>query len=77
MQKNQNDRFRRLKLYECAIDLIQNSRIVPVSKKSKEKPLEILHRLYGINANNQFFIVQIKESIKTGEKFFISVFPED
>lgn len=77
MSKNQNDRLRRLKQYSCGLDLIKNSKISPISKISTERQSEILHRFYGLNGNNELFVVQIKENIKNKEKCFISVFPQD
>lgn len=76
MTKNQGDRFRRLKLYNCAIDLIKNSRIRPESIKNPNKHNELLHRFEEQNANNEYFIVQIKEELSNGQKHFMSVFPK-
>lgn len=77
MTKNQSDRLRRLKQYSCGLDLIKNSKIRPSSRISKEKRSEMLHRFYGKNGCGEIFIVQVKENLRTGEKAFISVFPED
>ena len=74
--KNWLDRTRRLRQYPCAIDLIKNSRIMPFSQTNIDKKSEILHRFSGINGNNEKFFVQIKEDKKSGEKHFMSVFPE-
>jgi hypothetical protein len=74
-EKNQGDRLRRLRLYACGIDLIKNSRIVPLSQRNTERPSEILHRFYGVDFDGEQFIVQIKEHIKTREKNFMSVLP--
>lgn len=73
---NQNDKARRLKLYECGIELIQRSRYEPTSKENPNKPSEILHRFMGITKNKEMFKVQIKEDKRSGEKFLISIFPE-
>ncbi|MFA6270349.1 MAG: hypothetical protein WC657_04020 [Candidatus Paceibacterota bacterium] len=74
--KNWRDRVRRLKYYSCAIDLIKNSRVDPVSKENPNKKLEILHRFAGITKDKELFFVQIKEDKRSGEKYFTSVFPE-
>ncbi len=50
--------------------------MTPTSKRNSEKPKEILHRFYGINGNNESFLVQIKEDTRTGEKHFMSVLPQ-
>lgn len=76
MTKNRNDRFRRLRLYASAIDLIENSKIKSITVKNPNKSGEILHRFEGINQNTEQFIVQIKEDVKTEQKHFISVFPK-
>jgi acyl carrier protein phosphodiesterase len=74
-KKNFSDRKRRLGYYACALDLIQNSKIAPISKINPEDSLETLHRFSGVNGNSEEFFVQIKEDMKTGQKHFISVFP--
>lgn len=70
------DRFRRLKYFGCAIELIQESRFAPKSKENPNNPSEILHRFYGSTAEKDAFYVQIKEDKRTGQKFLISTFPE-
>lgn len=75
MEKNRNDRFRRLKFYSCAIDLMQNSHIKPISKDNPNRKDEILHRFTGITSNNEIFHIQVKENKKNSEKVFMSVFP--
>jgi hypothetical protein len=74
---NRGDRDRRIKLFPCAIDLIQNTKIDPESRDNPNKSSEILHRFYGLSRDNEKFCVQIKEDKRTGEKFFVSVFPYD
>lgn len=74
-KKNYWNKIRRLKYFPCAIELIQKSRIKPVSKINVDKKLEILHRFAGITSQNELFFVQIKENRKTGEKNLISIFP--
>lgn len=76
-QKTWPDRFRRLKYYACAVDLIQNSRVEPVSKPNPNKPKEILHRFAGATPDKELFFVQISEDSKTGNKGFVSVFPDE
>src|SRR3989338_1002915 len=71
------DRFRRLKYFGCAIELIQKSRFAPKSKENPNNPSEILHRFYGSTADDEAFYVQIKEDKRTGQKFLISTFPEN
>ena len=75
-QKNLRDRTRRLRFYACAVDLICNSRIAPISSKETNKSSEIFHRFSGITKEKQEFHVHIKVDVSRNEKHFISVFPE-
>jgi hypothetical protein len=75
-EKNWRDATRRLKLFECAIDLIRNNKFDPSSKDDPNNPAVILHRFAGSTKNGEKFFVQIKEDKKSGEKIFLSVFPE-
>lgn len=75
-QKNWRDRVRRLKLYSVALDLIQHSKIHPVTVQNPNKGSEVLHRFRGETKNKNRFIVQIKENKRTNQKVFLSVFPE-
>jgi hypothetical protein len=77
--QNQNfrDKIRRIKYFPCAIELIRKSKLNPSSKQNPNKPTEILHRFAGTTKENDLFYVQIKEDKKTGEKWLMSVFPEE
>ncbi len=75
-QKNWVDRFRRLKYYFCAIELIKNSRIDPETFQDVNNSKEILHRFSGVTKNGEEFFVQIKENKRTDQKYFVSVFPK-
>jgi len=72
--KNYWDQTRRMKFFDCAIELIQKSRFNPVSKDNPDIPSEILHRFAGFSGNELFF-VQIKEDKRSGRKSLISIFP--
>ena len=74
-EKNMRDRLRRLRYYACAIDLIQYSRIKPVTTRNTDLHSEIYYRFSGINRNQELFFVQIKEYHKRGEKYLMSIFP--
>ncbi|MCL5410824.1 MAG: hypothetical protein M1324_03135 [Patescibacteria group bacterium] len=76
-QKSPRDRIRRLKLLPCAIELIENSKNKPTSKKNPNNKNEILHRFGGVTLTGELFYVQIKENAKTKRRDFISVFPEE
>lgn len=73
--KNIQDRFRRLRFYNAAIELIINSSCKPESKQDPNDGGVILHRFTGRVVSGEWFCVQIKEGIRTGSKHFISVFP--
>lgn len=70
------DRRRRLPFFPCAIELIEKSRSAPVSGPNPRKKNEVLHRFAGSTPDNELFYVQIKEDLKTKQKFLMSVFPE-
>ena len=74
---NIKDKTRRLKYFPCAIELIQNSRIKPITKKNPNRQEELLHRFAGVTPDGDGFSVQVKEDIKSGQKWLISVFPWD
>jgi hypothetical protein len=73
-KKGLRDKARRLKLYNCAIELIGNSRLGP-SNEPYKSDTEILYRFLGLSADNRKFVVQIREDRKSGQKYFSSVFP--
>lgn len=74
-EKQEKDRVRRLRFFECAIDLIQNSRIDPESRENFAHKNELLHRFCGETFNGEKFIVQIKENKRTKRKDLISIYP--
>ncbi len=75
-KNNIRDKARRLKFYDCALDLIANSRVEPYSFQNPMTNKEILHRFAGLSKEGEMFYVQIKEDKRTDQKHFISVFPE-
>ena len=76
-KKNWRDRVRRMKYFGCAIELIEKTRFKPLSKNNPNKKLEVLHRFYGVSADDELFCIQIKEDKRRKQKFLISVFPPD
>lgn len=72
-QKPRADRKRRLKFYALAIDLIENSKLEPVTKKNPNGKNETVYRFAGISKENELFYVQIKEDVR-GQKYFMSAF---
>lgn len=75
-QKHPADRFRRLKFYECALDLINNCKVDPLSVQNPNRSRDILHRFFGQTKSGEEFIVQITENKRNHQKYFISVFPK-
>jgi len=75
-KQNWRDRIRRSRYFPAAIELIQRTSFEPVSKENPNRSSEILHRFSGITADSHLFFVQIKEEKRSGQKFFMSVFPE-
>jgi hypothetical protein len=76
-EKNIGDRTRRLNYYGCALDLVKNSSIDPVSKLNPKKSSETLHRFFGKTKSGDIFCVQVVENIKNKNRYLISVFPYD
>ena len=76
LQKNPEERTRRIKYFPCAIDLIKNSRITPISMENINNKNETLHRFTGKTKDGEVFFVQIKENKKNDKKYFMSCFPQ-
>ncbi|MDR1797863.1 MAG: hypothetical protein LBR44_10630 [Clostridiales Family XIII bacterium] len=74
-QKQHSDRARRLKFYQCALDLIRNTRFDPDFKDKAVKGRVTYYRYYGKAKSGESFIVQIYKD-KRGNKYFLSCFPE-
>lgn len=72
-QKPQADRKRRLKYYALAIDLIENSRAEPTTRKNPNGRKETVYRFAGVSKEGELFYVQIKQDAR-GQKFFMSAF---
>lgn len=72
--KSPRERMQRLKYFKVAIELIEQSRQAPLSKPNPNKP-EVLHRFAGLTRERFLFYVQIKETVSTGRKYFMSCFP--
>ncbi len=76
-QKHRGERLRRLKYYSCGLDLLKNSRYIPLIKINPENSSEKLYRFKGITKNGYIFFVQVKEDKNSKQKYFMSVFPEN
>lgn len=70
------DKIRRLKYYDCAIDLIRNSTIDPETKENVDNRSELLHRFTGTTGDREKFYFQVKEDKRSKRKDLISIFPE-
>ena len=75
-QKNWQDRFRRLKYYPCALEVIRYSNNAPIITRNPNNASEIFYRFIALTASKEQFCVQIKEETNNGQKHFISVFPQ-
>ena len=75
-EKHEKDRVRRLKFFECALDLIRNSTNNPETRENFKQKDELLHRFYGATKNREEFVVQIKENKRTKRKDLISIYPK-
>ena len=76
-QKSPKERFKRLKYFKAAIELVENSRQQPTSKPNPNKKNELLHRFAGQTKTKEIFYVQIKENIKTKTMYLMSAFPPE
>src|SRR5260221_4150022 len=72
--KTLNDKTRRLKLFECGLELIKNSTFEPTVKVNVQNSRETFYRFYGSTAGNILFAVQIKKD-KRGRLELLSIFP--
>ena len=74
-QKSPKERVKRLKYYQCAIDLIRNTSLSPDTVYTYTNMNVGLHRFYGQTKAGEYFCVQISENKRTHRKEFMSVFP--
>lgn len=74
-QKVSADRFRRLKLYICAVDVIRNCPYTPDTMQNPNKADELLHRYTALTKDGEQFYVQVRENKVSKRKDFMSVFP--
>lgn len=75
-QKSQKERIKRLRFFGAAVELVKNSRNVPIVKPNPNKSGEMVYRFAGLTAEKELFYVQIKED-KKKHKYFMSCFPPE
>jgi hypothetical protein len=75
MDKRIPARKQRLRYFNCAVELIENTRQPPITKRNPNGRNELVHRFTGITAEGTVFYVQIKEELGSGRKYFMSAFP--
>lgn len=75
--KREKERTRRLKYFDCGIDLIRNTSFDPETKDNPNKKSELLHRFLGITKTKEKFFVQIKQDKKGERKDLMSIFPDN
>lgn len=71
MQEHRKVRFKRLKFYNAAIDLMRKSRCEPYTII---KNGDYLHRFYGKTKEGSEYCVQVKQDKRSGRLDFVSVF---
>lgn len=76
-QKGFRERIRRLKFLPCVLELIQNSRCKPNVLSDPHDKQAKLYRFLGLSKEGKLFYVQIKEGLKTEQRFLMSIFPVD
>lgn len=67
--------MRRIALYAAALEVMQKSTVAPEIKQNPNRKSEILYRFFGITKEKEKLVVQIKEDVKSKQKFLISIFP--
>ncbi len=76
-QKSPKERFKRLKYFEAAIEVIKSSRNAPSIRENPNKRNETLYRFAGLTRDKELFYAQIKEDKKHSRKYFMSCFPPE
>jgi len=74
-QKPRGERMRRIKYYQCALDLLRNTPFEPETRQNPNGKNELVHRFAGMTHEGDLFYVQVKEDKRHGNKHFMSVFP--
>ena len=74
-QKSRGEQLRRLRYYQCAIDLLKSSRHAPVEKLNPNGNHEKVFRFYGLTKDGEEFWVQVKEDKQTKGKYMMSIVP--
>lgn len=72
--KRPKDRLRRLKYFECALEVIRDSTLSPTGRTNPNNRYETFFRFLGQTRGGKFFAVQIKQD-KKGTFELMSVFP--
>ncbi|SRR5258708_38357257 len=72
--KKTQDRVRRLKYFECALEVIRDSQIAPEVVTNPNNKREFFYRFYGQTEKN-VFVVQIKKD-KNNTLELMSIFPK-
>ncbi|MCL2173948.1 hypothetical protein FWH58_01455 [Candidatus Saccharibacteria bacterium] len=67
---------RRLQFFNCAIDLLRHSTNSPETLPNPNGRNELVHRFAGVTSAGERFYVQVKQELRSGKKYFMSVFPD-
>ena len=73
-EKPEAEHRRRIVFVPCALDLIKNSKVEPVTPPQHPKKLPAYYRFQGVSGDNRKFIVQIMRD-KKNNCYFMSCFP--
>jgi hypothetical protein len=76
-QKYRAERKRRLKYFDCGIELLRHSTIEPETRENPNGANELVHRFTGQTSDGKIFWVQVKENKRTGAKYLMSIFSKD
>jgi hypothetical protein len=75
-QKSLLDRRRRLKLLPCAIELMRDANLKPMTQQNPADSRAVVHRFFGETKSGVRFCVQVSETKLSKKRYFMSVFPE-
>jgi hypothetical protein len=68
------DKMRRIRFFQCAVDLLQNTTYAPNIEPSGKNSSELWLSFYGKTKSGVKFVVHLKSN-QRGNKYLMSIFP--
>jgi len=75
-QKTRINRKRRLKFFECGLELLQHNTYAPIEKPNPNKKGEQLMRFAGVTPDNELFYVQVRKNQRGNHFYMLAFSPE-